>query len=440
MFNKNLEYNFKYKNILKNYEIDEDYIETVMNKMYDSSSKEYNNRKILFKKCAELCKADDKFSIMFKPIKDKVTDEIRYRTDFFIVESTRINENNKEKELYSFMINSPKQREVAHAGTFKKVIDENKNLNYEICDEYNYRSIDFKSIVEKSNKYNKKINNLNNRYITPQEDKKSKNEYGIVSDGIGIIAEADIKIAKTYKRYIGMSRNYKEEYSYISYYGSEDYKKNDNEVNGLIIGSETASDEDIEKEYHRYKRIYDSIGSKDFDKLYEEIDKKYQQYNTKLNEYKKSFKNYNRKCRENSSEECMKLKNNLNVQKTIVEKYGKARIEFNYLSEIKSNYEIYEKQKNSYEYYIKQYNEIRDKNKDIEKYESFEKDYNYIKDYFNNEIEKDYNRIKEIYGENNKNKIDYVINVIKQEYKNIKEEIFNDIIKDKNISYLEMIF
>jgi len=50
MFNNNLKHNFKTRNILEYYGINEYYIETVMNKMYDSSSKEYYCCRMLFKR------------------------------------------------------------------------------------------------------------------------------------------------------------------------------------------------------------------------------------------------------------------------------------------------------------------------------------------------------------------------------------------------------
>jgi len=221
----------------------------------------------------------------------------------------------------------------------------------------------------------------------------------------------------------------------MSFYGSEDFKINDNNVNALIIGSETAREEDIEKEYKRYKKIYDSIKNDrtDFNNLYNEIATKKQNYETKYNKYKESFEEYINNCLNSKDEECKELKNKINVQKTIVQKYGDSEIELDYLDDINKNYDYYNQWKAYYEIYIEQYNNIRSNNKEIEKYECLEKDYYDIKENFNKEIEKDYNNLKEKYGENNKNKIEHVIDAIKQEHNNKMEEIFNKIIKDSNI-------
>jgi len=170
MFNKNLEHDFKYENILKSYRINENNMKTTMNKMYDSSSKEYINRRKLFEKCAELCKSINDCVESFASVKNKITKEIQYKTDFFIVESTEITGiNNKDeiKELYSFIINSPKKREVIHAGTLKKVIDEKGNVDYEKCDEYEYSHIKFDEITDQNENYNKQIQLPRNKYINP---------------------------------------------------------------------------------------------------------------------------------------------------------------------------------------------------------------------------------------------------------------------------------
>jgi len=368
MFNKNLEHDLKYKNILGKYGIKENEIKETMNKMYDSSSKEYTERKELFKRCAELCINNNDCKNSFKPTK---YNGITYKTDFFIIESTRENGSNNE-ELYSFIINSPSKEEVIHASTFKKVIDKNNKIDYVKCNEYIYNSIKYGTIVNKNQKYNKKITHLrkedidfDSKYINPQYDEIYKNNYGINSDGIGIIAEAEINIAKNYKSYINPNNDDEQlnEYSYKAYYGSEDYKYDD----------------------------------------------------------KESLKNYTNDCKNVKSERCEIWKKELNIQKIIVEKYGKCLNEMYYMNEINTNYYNYNEWKKSYEENIKLYNDIRGNNKEIEKYENFEKDYNDIKESINKEIE-------EKYGQND---IEYVINKIKEDCENQKKEIFEKVKKRK---------
>jgi len=121
MFNENLRHNNKYKDILKNYGIDEEYIlEKQWIRLYGSSAREYIDRKELLKKCAKLCCDTSECKDSFKPIRDKITGEIKYKTSFYIIESSWTNKNNEKENLYSFMVNSPKKVAI-HVGTFKEM-------------------------------------------------------------------------------------------------------------------------------------------------------------------------------------------------------------------------------------------------------------------------------------------------------------------------------
>jgi len=115
--------------------------------------------------------------------------------------------------------------------------------------------------------------------------------YGVEGKGIGIIAEADIIASKSYTDIA--------EGKYNKYYGSEDYKKNDKEVNGLIVGARDANKKkDIKDEYNKLQKIYDSIDvSNNNQNAFNDL---YEKSKTKLNEYETNeiVKIYHEKSKE----------------------------------------------------------------------------------------------------------------------------------------------
>jgi len=152
------------------------------------------------------------------------------------------------------------------------------------CKDFGNNELYSKEIANKSNKYNKECK-VPDRYIDPKDDNEYKEIYGVKSGGIGIIAEADIIASKSYVD-IAEGR-------YNKYYESEDFKKNDDEVNGLIIRTRDANRKGIKDEYNKLKEIYDCIDVNDVDDL-TAINNLYEKVETKINEYEQNeiVKNY----------------------------------------------------------------------------------------------------------------------------------------------------
>ena len=419
MFDKQEIHRKELAKLLDKFPKEKEKLEKTMDDMYKLGSEKYNNYKELFRECAKICISNEECCNSFESFEDPNTLE-KYKTTFFIAESTSNGEN-----YYSFIINSSSKGSLIHIGTFKKGND-NKYIR---CKDFENNELEYGEIIDRSNKYNKECK-VSDRYIDPKDDNEYKDIYGVKSRGIGIITEADIIASKSYVD-IAEGR-------YNKYYESEDYKKNDNEVNGLLIGARDANRKGIKDEYNKLKEIYYCINVNDVNDL-TAINNLYGKVKTKINEYEENeiVKNY--------KEISGKYYNICNYEKYYKKWYNNNK---NFIKKNKNKVEWYNKNQNLInEYYIcedweyyEDWTTKKENKENIEKYNSYKDNNNINTEEYKNWKNKNQEFIKKYDNYNNwKNENQKFINKYNNynTWRNENQKFINDYFYEYYDEYLD---